>query len=338
MTAAAASPLLSVVIVSYNCRDLLEQCLNSIYERKTDLSFEVIVVDNASADGVTDFLAQSFPRVTCIANRDNEGFSRANNRGFAAARGQYLMVLNPDTALPTDHIMDQFVAHLQQNPAVGAVGPELTDPHGNKQVGAGYAPSPWSFAAFCWFLSKLSNNRIRGLSLLPVKDAAVSEVAVDWLCAACMVVRREVLDTMGGFDERYFLYGEDIEWGCRMSDHGWLLHHLPGVRVHHLERGTQEAEGDISSAWLDGMARIYFERDSSRSWLLFKSLFVSGLAMRWCGYRLLSLVTNKPWHHQRRREMVAWFRHALAMSRESVSKAATQRVGSHTDTMKADCQ
>jgi len=308
-------PQISIIIVSYNCRDLLAECLSSIYAQASRFAPEIVVVDNASGDGVEDMVRSRFPDVLFIRNEANVGFSRANNLGMQRATGKYFLLLNPDTTLPPGNVLDPLVDYMDNNPRVGAAGGNLVDPHGNKQVSAGYAPGPLTLFAFSFFLAKMTGNRIKGLSLLPVKDAGITAVRVDWLCAACMIVRREVLDTVGAFNEDYFLYGEDIEWGCRISSGGWEVCHLPWVKVVHMERGTQQLERGVSCAWVDGMARVYGDLNPGRSRLYFTCCLGAGLALRAVLYGVLSLFSRNPWPRQRTVEMSAWLRHLLTSER-----------------------
>jgi len=305
-------PQLSIIIVSYNCRELLAECVASIQAQASRITPEIVIVDNASADGVGAMVRTRFPEVLYLQNEDNLGFSRANNIGMQRATGKYFLLLNPDTTLPPGNVLDPLVDYMENHPGVGAAGGNLVDPHGNKQVSAGYAPSPMTLFAFSFFLAKITGNRVKGLSLLPVKGAGISEVRVDWLCAACMIVRREVLETVGAFNEDYFLYGEDIEWGCRISSGGWEVCHLPWAKVVHMERGTQQQERGVSCAWVDGMARVYGDLNPGRSRLFFKSCLGAGLALRALLYGVLSLFSRDPWPRQRTVEMSAWLRHLLS--------------------------
>lgn len=305
-------PELSIIIVSYNCCDLLAACLDSIARSDPGLRLEVIVVDNASADATVAMLRQRFPQVELIVNDANLGFSVASNLGIRRAGGRYILLLNPDTEVIEPSTLHRFVEFMDANPDVGAAGGELVHAGGQKQVSAGYAPSPSTLFAFSFFLAKFSNNRIKGLSLLPVRGTASSRVDVDWICAACMIVRPEALTDVGLLDESYFLYGEDIEWGCRISRSGWKVSHVPSIRVAHVEAGTQKKEMRVSTAWVDGMARVYMELNPGSSWLYFKICLGAGLAMRAAAYWLIARTTRDPWPCQRTLEMHTWLKYLLS--------------------------
>jgi N-acetylglucosaminyl-diphospho-decaprenol L-rhamnosyltransferase len=302
---------LSIIIVSYNCRDLLAACIDSIKRSGSALAIELIVVDNASIDDTVSMLHADYPDVITIANPANDGFSVANNIGMRIATADYCLLLNPDTELTEGDMLDDMVKFLDEHPQVGAVGGNLRDPAGNKQVSAGYRPTPLTLFAFSFFLAKLTGNRIRGLSLLPGRSSFVDHVEVDWICGACMMVRREVLETSGMLNESYFMYGEDIEWGCRITADGWTLCHLPAATVTHVERGTQQQEEGTSSAWVDGMARVYMELNPGASWVFFKYCLAAGLILRAVMYGAASLVSRNSWPAQRRMEMATWLRHLL---------------------------
>ena len=306
------APEISVVIVSYNCSKLLAACLSSISNSDPGLPCELIVVDNASSDDSVAMVGKLFPHVKLIVNHTNLGFSVANNIGLRQAGGRYLLLLNPDTELTSPGTLRRFVTFMDANPDVGAAGGELVHSGGQKQVSAGYAPSPATLFCFSFFVAKLTQNRIKGLALLPVRDKRIERVDVDWICAACMIVRREVMTDAGLLDETYFLYGEDIEWGCRIGRSGWKLSHVPSIRVQHVEAGTQKTQTKVSTGWVDGMARVYMELNPGSSWLYFKACLGAGLALRAAIYRFVALLTRDPWPRQRSLEMHTWLKYLFA--------------------------
>lgn len=310
---------LTLVIVSYNGVDLLQSCLQSIYQYHTSLTFEVIVVDNASQEDVGSMVESNFPQVTFIQNEDNLGFSKANNIGINAAKGTFVMMLNPDTQLIKDDTLDTLFAFMQNNPSVGAAGGNLVYAGGHEQISAGYRLTPFSLFAFSFFLAKITNNAVKGFSYHPHNSHKTECVAVDWICAAFMIVRREVLQTVGAFNESYFLYGEDIEWGCRISSSGWALCHLPAIKIEHVLGGTQQSDSKVSTVWLDGMERVYFELNPNSSKLYYRLVFGLGLVFRSILYGSRTIFSKNPWFYERHRDMTAWAKYVLF---ESWHKAA----------------
>lgn len=302
---------LSVVIVSYNGVTLLRSCLHSIYSQKTAVSFEVIVVDNASAENVSAMVSKEFPQVNYFQNDANLGFSKANNIAIREARGSFILLLNPDTRLVGQGTFDNLVSFLANHNEAGAAGAKLVYAAGHGQISAGYRLTPLSLFAFSFFLAKITSNRFKGFSLHPTGRTTFDPVPVDWICAACMIVRREVIESTGLLNESYFLYGEDIEWGCRMTDDGWRLYHLPDIKIEHVLGGTQLDNENISTVWLDGMRRVYFELNPDASRFYYRLVLGTGLLLRAILYGMRTTVSSNPWFFQRRREMTAWAKYIL---------------------------
>lgn len=301
------APELSVIVVSWNCAGMLADCLRSLPTHAGPVRYETIVVDNASADDTQTMLVRDFPHVRVIANTENLGFARASNQGMAAARTPLLFLLNPDTLLVCPDTLAAFKARLDAYPEIGAAGCRLTFPDGAYQVGdAGYLPTLGAVLAHAFLLSRLAPGRIRGLFL---QDGRIKPPygEVGWVCGACTLVRREVLERVGGLDESYFLYGEDVEWGCRMNAAGVRVAYLPDIDIVHLQGGTQKGKGLPPTRWLDGVARLYFDYNHGRHWRLFRAAMATGFLLRAALYAGSS----------RSREMLAYARHVWAISPSS---------------------
>jgi GT2 family glycosyltransferase len=213
----ATKPVLSIIIVSYKVGDLLKDCINSIFENPLKLPFEVIVVDNASSDGTLIMLKDSFPNVTVIVNDTNVGFSRANNIGIEASQGEFVLLLNPDTiVLPGT--LDKMLKFMQCHPNIGVMGCRLIDEHGNTQPSCGRYPTPRLAVPHLFGLHK----RIHKLRSFYMSDWNHSSTRfVDWVCAACFLTRRKIINKIGPLDESLFLYGEEMDWCLRMSVDKW---------------------------------------------------------------------------------------------------------------------
>lgn len=233
---------LSVVIVSWNVRDLLRRCLHSVLGPLTpdrELSIEIIVVDNASDDGSPDMVQAEFPQVRLIANGDNRGFTAANNQGLLESTGRCLLLLNPDTEVVGD-ALPTMMAYMDAHPEVGALGPQLCYPDGRLQS------SRRRFPTFATALVESTvvqewwrdNPILRRYYMADTPDDAIQ--SVDWVVGACLLVRREVYEQVGGLDEGFFMYSEELDWCKRIRGAGWKVVYLPTALVIHHEGKSSE--------------------------------------------------------------------------------------------------
>ncbi len=224
---------ISVIIVNYNVKYYLEQALLSIKEAAKDFETEYIVVDNASQDGSAEYVRQNFPWVQLIANNDNVGFGRANNQGLKLAKGRYLLVLNPDTVVSEDSLK-LLIEYMDSHTDIGAITPKLLDKEGRLEASCrrGF-PSPFaSFSKITGLASIFPKSRLFAQYTLTYLDPDLPH-DVDSICGAFMLVRREVYLKVGGFDEDYFMYGEDVDWSYRIKLAGWRIFYLPEAQVIH---------------------------------------------------------------------------------------------------------
>ncbi len=240
---------LSVLIVNWNVAPLLRRCLDSIAAspgvsvagRPGDLAVEVIVVDNASRDESRAMLAREFPWVRVIANEVNMGFTRANNQALAEARGRYLLFLNPDTEVVGDALRT-MVRYMDDHPDVGALGPQLRYPDGRIQSSRRRFPTlATAFLESTVLHQWWPNNPVaRRYHLADRPDDQEQEV--DWVVGACLLVRRRAIEQVGGFDERFFMYSEELDWCRRARALGWRIVYLPAAQViHHEGRSSEQA-------------------------------------------------------------------------------------------------
>lgn len=226
-------PAISVVIVSYNVRDLLENCLHSLYSALSGLSHEVFVVDNHSDDGTVEMIRRRFPAVLLIANEENLGFARANNLALARARGETMLLLNPDTLVQEDTI-SAMLRFFRQNEDVGLAGCKIIKPDGTLEAACRRTfPSPW-----------VSFTKLSGLSALFPRSPVFARYnltylsedesyEVDAISGSFMMLRRAVYDAIGGLDETYFMYGEDLDWCYRAQKAGWKLFYVHDTKIIH---------------------------------------------------------------------------------------------------------
>jgi hypothetical protein len=232
-------PTLSVVIVSWNVRALLQRALTSTrrsWGARDDL--ELIVVDNGSTDGSVAMLQQAFPAVELITNTTNRGFSSANNQGLARASGDYLLLLNPDTEI-VDDALPRMVEYMERHPRVGMLGPQLRFPEGDVQSSRRRFPTlPILFLESTWLQGLLPRRR---LARYYVQDRPDDQTQpVDWITGAAMLTRRPVLEAVGGLDERFFMYSEELDWCRRVKDAGWEIHYYPKAQIIHYEGKSSE--------------------------------------------------------------------------------------------------
>jgi len=233
---------LSVVFLSYNTRDLTRQALNSVLAAVEGLEVEIFVVDNASADGSTDMVAEEFPQVKLICNAANVGFAAGNNVALRQVTGEYALLINTDTIVRRDALRT-MVEFLDAHPEAGACGCKILDPDGTLQLDSrrGF-PTP--LAAFC---------KMSGLSRLFPKHPLIAHyhmtyldpeqtAEVEVLSGSCMMVRKAAMDQVGLLDEDYFMYGEDIDWCYRFHQAGWKIYYVPTTAIIHFRgesgRGT----------------------------------------------------------------------------------------------------
>ncbi len=229
---------LSVIIVSYNVRFFLEQCLASVREAiRGPLrgEVEVIVADNASKDGSLYFLRPLFPGFIFIDNRENIGFARANNLALARALGDYVLFLNPDTLIPED-ALQKALAFMDEHPSAGASGVHMIDGHGRflPESKRGFPGPAASFFKMTGLASVFPRSRV--FAAYYAGHAAVDKVQeVAILSGACMLIRKTVLDRTGGFDERFFMYAEDIDLSWRIRQAGFKNYYLADITIIHFK-------------------------------------------------------------------------------------------------------
>ena len=234
---------LSILIVSYNAKADLARCLHSLHHPPPTASREIVVIDNASSDGSAD-AARQWPDVHVIEMDRNFGFAVANNVGFRASTGQYVLLLNSDTVVPPGAI-DRLVAELEQDPDVAVVGPRLVDAAGEPELSFGRMITP---------LTEWQQKRLaRGLADRdPAISSRVREMTTrrqrpDWVSGACLLVRRNDAQAVGFLDERYFMYTEDVDFCAAIRARGRSVLYAPEIEVVHLRGRSVAAEPAATS-------------------------------------------------------------------------------------------
>ncbi|HMF93052.1 MAG TPA: glycosyltransferase family 2 protein [Vicinamibacterales bacterium] len=239
------SPFLTIIIVSHNTRDDLARCLDSLHAAPPRVSYEIVVVDNESIDGSVD-VARRWPDVRVIEVGSNAGFARANNLGLRATSSTNVLLLNSDTIVPTGAI-DRLVAELDRNPGVAVIGPRLVDGSGRAELSFGRMIGP---------LNELRQKRL-------VRSSAVERLtrqrqSPDWVSAACLLVRRADADAVGGLDERFFMYTEDVDFCAAIRARGRRILFTPDVEVVHLRgRSAATAPAATNDAYRRSQVAFY---------------------------------------------------------------------------------
>jgi hypothetical protein len=297
---------LSVIIVNTNTRELVCQCLNSIYSAPPRCSFEMIVVDNASTDGSREAIELQYPEVRLIRNSQNVGFSVANNRALAVARGEHLLLLNSDTIIPPGSL-DQMLLAMRSDARLGVISPRLVYGDGSLQLS--YGPMPGLFVAFCRFfelrrlvprsllvsmgrswVSRALGKKVGtyatwfGHERLPTREVDSDH----YVSGACMFIRRTCYEAIGPLDPNYFMYVDDADYSKRVHDAGWRILYLSEVTIIHLQAGTvgRRYRRTAAPAY---QSMLYFLKKHHGSWAFHvsKMFAVAAVFGRWAGNALM---------------------------------------------------
>ena len=238
---------LSVVVVSWNVRELLSACLASVYAslQGSGITFEVLVVDNASADGSAGLVRERFPQANLLANAENRGYAGGSNQGLALAAGRCVVVLNPDT-LVHGNALGTLLQFMAETPAAGMAGPRLVYGDGQFQHSAFDFPTLIQVLLDffplhgCLLESRLNGRYPRSWY------ASERPFPVGHPLGACMMVRREALERVGGMDEGYFMYCEELDWAMRIRRAGWGVYCVPAAElVHYAGQSTRQVRAEM---------------------------------------------------------------------------------------------
>lgn len=256
---------ISIVIVNYNVKYFLEQCLLSIVKSNLPFPIEIFVVDNASSDNSVEYLRAKFPDVKYIENKKNYGFSTANNMAIMQAKGDYILLLNPDTVVG-ENVLANVTDYLDKNPTIGACGVKMINGKGEFLVESkrGF-PTPW--ASFC---------KIFGLSRLFPHTTLFDSYNLGFLdkdkphpimilSGAFMFMRREAVEKAGLLDETFFMYGEDIDLSYRITQSGFINYYLPETIIHYKGESTDKSDVRYVRVFYKAMEIFYNKHYSSNN-------------------------------------------------------------------------
>lgn len=264
------------------------------------LRIEVIVVDNASSDGSREMVRDEFPHVRLIENDRNRGFTAANNQGLKLGRGRYLLLLNPDAEVVDDALLT-MTRYMDGHPLVGALGPQLRYPDGTPQ------PSRRRFPTLATGLVESTivqewwpdNRLVRHYTMADRVDDVVQEV--DWLVGACLLVRRQAYEEVGGLDEGYFMYSEEMDWCRQIKDAGWQIVYLPSaVVIHHEGKSSEQIEAARHVHFQSSKVRYFrkhhgrFQGEALRCFLLLTYVYQLGReGLKWAAGHKRPLRTER---------------------------------------------
>lgn len=252
----------SVILVSYNTKELTRNCLNSIYKYTQDIDFEIFAVDNNSYDGSPEMIGQEFPQVRLIRNPDNKGFGAANNIAIKQSNAKYIFLLNTDTLL-TDNSIKKFFDYMEDNQNVGACGGILTDDKGEPQTFGGKFPSAggvlFKMFGFDKVFKTFYNNHYR----ISIKDTSITP---DFISGAALFLRKDALDKAGIFDENFFLYYEETDLCKRIKNAGFGISFLKNIKIVHLV--SQSPIQNIKQLKINSDSQCYYYRKHV-GWVIF---------------------------------------------------------------------
>lgn len=286
---------LSIAIVSYNTKDVLLDCIRSIHAHTMAVAFEVIVVDNDSQDGTVAALKETYPAMKILVNPENRGFAKAVNQALAVSRGRHVLLLNSDTIVK-DQALATMVGYLDDHADAGAVS-------GKQWTGDGHLiqtcfpfPSIHDHLVYAAPFQRIAPNMQMIAAATQAIDCTQSQ-DVDWANGACLMVRRSLLRQLGGLDEAYFMYFEDVDLCRRLRRAGWRVHHLAEAEiVHFIGRSSGRDRERLQLVW--EFSRIcYIEKHFSP----IKRLIMKGWIAGGAGWRLAQSMWSAPANHRRRR-------------------------------------
>lgn len=289
---------LAIVIVNYNVRDLLRRCLSSVLASRGSLSYDICVVDNASSDHSAEMVRSEFPSVNLIVNEKNLGYPVANNQGlrhFGVERShgqekpRYCLLLNPDTEVPADGFV-RLLDYMDSHNDIGVIGPKLVLPDGKLDLACRRSfPSPEVSSYRMLGLSRLfpKSKRFGRYNMTYLDEDLVADV--DSVVGAFMMVRTAALSEVGLLDERFWMYGEDLDWAKRIKDNGWRVVYYPLVKVLHIKRASSGQNKRAQYEFNRAMLIFYYKHYRDATPFPLHLAVIAALAVKG-GRRLLPVI------------------------------------------------
>ena len=276
-------PELSVVIASFNTRDLLARCIEEFRRAAANIDHEIIIVDNGSTDGSREYLQGLGDAIKLELNDENLGFAAANNIGMKLATAPLLLLLNSD-AFVTGETLGCVIQKMKYNPRIGMAGVQILNPDGTIQAESGDFPTFWQDVRVSIGLDQLGAGQRRAPS---------ASWPVDWVHGACMFVRREAFEQVGGMDQRFFMYSEEVDWCRRFWEHDWQVWYVPEATATHLGGGSSRSN-DLNRRIALYQSRLGLRRRIAgphSSFLLWTAM-IAGLAARLIARPALQLIAR----------------------------------------------
>jgi len=267
---------LTIIIVNWNNKKMLGDCLESIYRTQINYNYEIIVVDNHSEDGSVELIKSNFREVILIENNKNIGFSKANNQAIRITKTKYILLLNNDTIVTQNNCFINMVRYMQKNPKIGVLGCKLLYPDGTLQSLGAKFTSAWEIFKNQILFSKTWKRFI--------KNKAEDNIfkRVDWVSGACLLTRREIINKVGMLKEDYFMYGEDIEFCYRVHKTGHEIGVLTNESiVHFLGKSTEKNSVETLYHLINNnLKNIKIIQNAEWQVLLAKIFYLVGVLMR----------------------------------------------------------
>lgn len=290
---------LSIVILCWNDTKVLDECLRSIYTGTHSTDFEVIVSDNGSSDGAPDFVRRNYPETRIVENHANLGFAKGNNAGIAVSRGEYVLILNPDTILH-EAALDKFINFADKHAEAGAFGCRVLNPDGSYQNPARPFPTIWRYLVAALCLRSIAHVSELFTSDIYMGWRGDTARVIDWQSGCCVMFRTDLLKRLGGFDEQFFYQKEEVDLCRRVWNAGYSIIYTPEATITHL--GSQSVNRFPVRFELEAYRsryRYFYKHFGPRGARRCRAVALVGLRVRQMGYGLTQLMKPSESLHSR---------------------------------------
>ena len=270
---------LSIIIINYNVKEFLQNLIHSLQKAALKINHEIIVVDNASDDGSVEFIREKFPYIKLIVNQTNLGFSSANNIALQAAKGKFLLLINPDTIVSEDTIT-KMIEFFDRYPDAGLAGCKILNPDGSLQLACRRSfPGPWtSFCKVTGLSTLFPKSRLFARYNLTYLDEN-STYEVDAISGSFMMLKKEVYEKVGGFDEQFFMYGEDLDLCYRIQKNGYKVYYYAGTQIIHYKGESTKRSGLDETKYFYNAMNLFVKKHLS-SFYLVEIILLSAIGFR----------------------------------------------------------
>jgi GT2 family glycosyltransferase len=280
MNSAPITPDLSIIIVNWNTRQLLSQCLRSVIDNLHGISIESFVVDNGSTDNSVEMVRREFPEVTLIENRENLGFARANNQAIRLSRGRFILLLNSD-ALLMPNTVQKMINVMESDPSIGIAGACFVYPDNRPQVSHGPLPNFWIELCSLYGLDKLDKAKVGQQGY---KDTG-------WVDGACMLIRKTLLDHIGLLDEAFFMFSEEVDLCNRCHKQGAKVVWIESARVIHVRGGSTGQTVQRVMHLYSGKLLYFYKHFGPNAERHLKRMMIMAAMIKGIFYRLLRVIS-----------------------------------------------